>query len=189
MEAIAAWHEAEPRQEPPGAKPTLQNILQDSAENPGLPAENHPWEKDWHGSYSQCMEARSSLRTGTAFSLASPMNYLQASSRLFLHSVPTSIWVMLEYNVQNSAQVNSESVWISNSRRNCTSPRGPWMTSCKMDKTLVYPYLIPRNKLCRASGSCHHARTWNGWTTEHTTTMQRWSTLPGRAGRLSKQMS
>lgn len=31
MEAIAAWHEAEPGQEPPGAKPTLQNILQDYA--------------------------------------------------------------------------------------------------------------------------------------------------------------
>ena len=69
-----------------------------------------------------------------AFSLTSQMNYLQASSGLFLDSVPTT-WVVLEYNIQSSAQANSEFVWISNSRRNCTSLRGLWMMSCKMDKT------------------------------------------------------
>lgn len=136
MEGIAVWREAEPRQEPPGAKPMLQNTPQDCAAQVKITPGRKTGMVTGHGGQVQPQDR------DIAFSLASQMNSLQASSRLFLHSVPTSTWVMLEYNTQRSAQVNSEFVWISESRRNCTGCG--W---CRVRRTKrVYPYLIPRNK-------------------------------------------
>ena len=133
-EAIAVRHEAEPRQEAPGAKPTLQNILQDyAAQVTVAPGRKTGMDLTEHGGQVQPRDR------DIAFSLTSQMNYLQASSLLFLDSVPTSTWGMLEYNIQSSAEVNSEFGWISSSRRNCTSRKGLWMMSCKMEKTGLPP--------------------------------------------------
>lgn len=79
MEGIAVWREAEPRQEPAGAKPTLQNTPQDYAAQVKIT----PGRKTGmvlltgHGGQVQPQDR------DIAFSLASQMNYLQASSRLF----------------------------------------------------------------------------------------------------------
>lgn len=62
-------------------------------------------------------------------------NHLQASSHHFLHSVPTSTWVRLEYNRQSSARVNSEFVFILRSR-NCN-----W--GCVRWTNRVCPYIPP----------------------------------------------
>lgn len=50
----------------------------------------------------------------------------------------TSTWVMLEYDIQSSARVNSEFLFIWNSSRNCN-----W--GCVRWTNQVCPYLIPGN--------------------------------------------
>lgn len=118
-------------------------------------------------------------------------NHFQASSHHFLPSVPTSTCVMLEYNIQSSARVNSKFVLISNNSRNCSSLR-----MCEMDKTSVpladtteRPLSCVMCQRAATTGMLEHHWTRNTWTAEHNPTMQRWSTVPAWAGRLSKQMS
>lgn len=141
--------------------------------------ENHPWEKDWHGSCWQAMEVRAS------FLARFSMNYLQASSSPSLDSVPTPMWVMLEYNIGSSAQVNSELACISNSRRNCWEDRG-WC--CIRWTEQAYPYLTPGWDAWCVRGLPAHM-DMNTWRAEYNDPLQWQSTVPAQAGRLSKHMS
>lgn len=93
-------------------------------------------------------------------------NQLQASSHHFLHSIPTSTWVILEYNTQSSARVNSESVLISNNSRKCNWGCVRW-TNQGMTA-----------ELCDVPEGCHHSWPWNMWPAEQNTTMQWWRTVP-----------